>query len=102
MVIGRPVAQIEPHECDRRGAVRQHLDIAGDEPEMLRVPRAGFLEVGKLEHDVPEPNDFRGARRRPLRVVDSHGRVDRVERERSAMRQRVGACLARNRVDPKT
>ncbi|RYP44097.1 hypothetical protein DL770_011511 [Monosporascus sp. CRB-9-2] len=28
VVVGRRVAQIEPHECDRRRAVRQHLHVA--------------------------------------------------------------------------
>lgn len=101
-MVGRRVAAVEPHERDRRRTVRQHLDIARDETEMPRVPRARFLEIGDLEHHVADPDDLRRRGGRALRVVDANARIHGVERERRAVRQRRQSRHAGHRIDAKT
>ena len=91
VVVGGRVAEIEAHEDHRRRAVRQHLHVARNEAEVLRVPGASGLEVGDLEHDVAELNDFRCAQGWALGAVDASPNIADVPRQRCAAWQRVRA-----------
>ena len=54
VVVGRRVAEVKPEERRPRRSVGQDADVAGDEPEMLRVPGARRLVVDDLEENVPQ------------------------------------------------
>ena len=102
VVIGRRSAQVKPHECHRRRAIGQHLHIAGNEAEVLRVPGARGLVVGHFQHDVAQADDLLRPGLNALRVIHTNNAVGRVERHGRTMRQRAAGRLAPHGIHAKT
>ncbi|MNF76125.1 hypothetical protein D3C84_582290 [compost metagenome] len=90
------VTEIKAHESDDRCAIGEYLHIAGNKPEMLRIPGTGRLVVGHFDHDVAKPEYFRGSNRRALRGVDSRLLVRQIPVQRSSMCQSFAWSLVAN------
>ena len=71
MVSGGRVTEVKAHEGDDRRAIGEHLHIAGNKPEMLRVPGTGCLVVGHFNHDVAKLEYFGRRNGRALGGVDA-------------------------------
>ena len=91
-MVGRLVAAVEAHERPDRGSVRKAHHIGRNEAQSVHVPARAAVEVGRLEHKVPELRHLRRRQRRTLRIVDAdrvvrsivrNGRADRLRRGRS-------------------
>ena len=90
-MVARLVAAVEPHERPDRGSVRKAHHIGRDEAQRVHIPACAAVEVGRLEHEVPELCHLRRRQRRTLRIVDANrvvrgivgnGRANRLRRDR--------------------
>jgi len=102
VMISRRVAQIEPHEGNRRRAIGKHLHIAWNEPEVLRIPGACRLKLPYFEHRVAQPYDVRRRYRWALRLVDAGARLAVIERQWSSVSEIVDLAATEHSIYPKS
>ena len=91
VMVGRLVAAVEAHERPDRGSVRKAHHVGRYEAQHVHIPACAAVEVGRLEHKVPELRHLRRRQRRTLRIVDAdrlvrsivrNGRANRLRRDR--------------------
>ena len=90
-MVARLVAAVEAHERPDRGSIGKAHHIGRDEAQHVHIPARATVEIGCLEHKVPELRDLRRRKRRTLRIVDAdrlvrsvvrNGRTNRLRRDR--------------------
>lgn len=59
MMVGGHVAKIEADKADARRPIGQQLDVAGDHPQMLRIPSRYCLILRHFKRNVAELDQFR-------------------------------------------
>ena len=87
MVVGWLCSTVEAEKRHSGRAVRKHLDVRGQKPEVSHIPVGNGREIRMLEHDVPEFENIRRRYGGPHRLIDASLSKGGVERNDAVARR---------------
>ena len=88
VMVARLIAAVEAHERPDRGPVRKAQHARWYEAQHVHIPACAAVEVGRLEHKVPELRHLRRLQRRTLRIVNANRLVRSIVGDGRAYRLR--------------